>query len=59
MNVQLPLLGLAIVIALVIGIVFWFLAASRTGGTRREERHTRRIAQQPWDAQSADGRGNR
>lgn len=59
MSVELPLLGLGIVFALVIGIVIWFMAASRGGTTRREERHNRHIAQQPWDAQSADGRGNR
>lgn len=59
MSVELPLLAVGLVFALVIGVVIWLMTASRKGTTRREERKTRHIAQQPWDAQSADGRGNR
>ncbi len=59
MSVELPMLALGFVFAVVIGAVFWFLSASRAGDRQREKRKTRSIAQQPWDAQSADGRGNR
>ena len=59
MSVELPMLALGLLFGLVIGCVIWFMSAARTGEKQREERKTRRIAQQPWDAQSADGRGNR
>ena len=59
MSVELPMLALGLVFALVIAGVLWIMSASRTGDKDREERRTRHIAQQPWDAQSADGRGNR
>ena len=59
MSVELPMLALGVVFALVIGVVVWLMSASRAGERQRDERKTRHIAQQPWDAQSADGRGNR
>ena len=60
MNFQLPLLGLGIVIALIVVMAIWFISASsRAIDKRREELKAKRVAYQPWDAQSADGRGNR
>jgi len=40
-------------------VVYLSTAAQSQDQKRRDELKTRRIAQQPWDAQSADGRGNR
>lgn len=58
MNLGLPLLGLGITLALVIGIALWILSSSsRSSGERREELEARRVSHQPWD--SADGRANR
>jgi len=59
MSFELPMLALGLVFALVIGILIWFTSASRSNDRQRDERTTRHLAQQPWDAQSADGRGNR
>ena len=59
MHALMPYFGLAIVIALAALAVWLFSSASRSGDKRREELTSRRLAQQPWDAESADGRGNR
>ena len=40
-------------------VVLLSTAAQSQDQKRKEQLRTRRIAQQPWDAQSADGRGNR
>jgi hypothetical protein len=40
-------------------VVLLSTSAQSQDQKRREQLRTRRIAQQPWDAQSADGRGNR
>lgn len=58
------------VIAYAVGIIVVFILAgigvaaalsssARAGKKRKEELQTRYIASQPWDAQSASGRGNR
>ena len=53
-------LGLAAVIVLVVGLVLWFISTSeRAGEKRREALKSKRMSQQPWDADSADGRANR
>ena len=60
MDIDLPLLGLGTVFALVAASVVWLIArSSRAVDKQRENRAAKRMAQQPWDAQSADGRGNR
>jgi hypothetical protein len=40
-------------------VVLLLSSAAQSQEKRREDLKSRRIAQQPWDAQSADGRGNR
>jgi len=40
-------------------VVLLSTSAQSQDQKRKEQLRTRRIAQQPWDAQSADGRGNR
>ena len=40
-------------------VVLLSTSAQSQDQKRKEQFRTRRIAQQPWDAQSADGRGNR
>ena len=47
------------VVLLASAIVLLLSTASQSQGKRKEDLKSRRIAQQPWDAQSADGRGNR
>ena len=60
MSLSLPLLFLVIMIVLLGGAVAWYFTdSSRAIKRRHEELRARRQAQQPWDAQSADGRGNR
>ena len=61
MNAGSSLLGFGlVVIALVVGLALWYLTVSTPpSDKRREERETKRISQQPWDAQSSDGRANR
>lgn len=61
MNAESSLLGFGLsVIAVIVALALWYLSAStRPSDKRRDERETRRISQQPWDAQSSDGRGNR
>lgn len=55
-----PYLGLGIVLASLAGLAVWlYSSSSRSGDKRREEMTSKRMAQQPWDAESADGRGNR
>ena len=60
MSLSLPLLFLVIMIVLLGGAVAWYFTdSSRAIKKLREDLLARRQAQQPWDAQSADGRGNR
>ena len=55
-----PLLILGFVVASIVAMAVWFFAASsRTNEKRREEMTARRMAQQPWDVDAADGRANR
>jgi hypothetical protein len=54
------LLFLGITIAIAGAAVAWyFTQSSRALDRRREELLNQRMSHQPWDAQSADGRGNR
>lgn len=50
-----------IVFVIVIGFVVAAVLSSsaQAGQKRKDELQTRHIARQPWDAHSADGRGNR
>lgn len=53
-------LAIVIVVLLVAAIAVVFLAgSSKSQKKRMEELQTRHLARQPWDAQSAEGRGNR
>jgi len=47
-----------IFVIIVLGVAIAALLSSTTG-KRKEERQTRYLASQPWDAHSANGRGNR
>jgi len=47
-----------IFVIIVLGVAIAALL-SATAGKRNEERQTRHLASQPWDAHSANGRGNR
>jgi hypothetical protein len=47
------------VVLLASAIVVLLSTAAQSQDKRKEQLETRRISQQPWDAQSADGRGNR
>jgi len=47
------------VVLLASAIVLLLSTAAQSKDKRREGLESRRIAQQPWDARSADGRGNR
>ena len=47
------------VVLLAAAIVLLLSTAAQSQDKRKEDLKSRRIAQQPWDAQSADGRGNR
>ena len=47
------------VVLLAGAIVVLLSTAAQSQDKRRQELTSRRLAQQPWDAQSADGRGNR
>ena len=47
------------VVLLASAIVLLLSTAAQSKEKRKEALKSRRIAQQPWDAQSADGRGNR
>ena len=60
MQISMSLLGLGLALAPLIAIGIWLFASpSRTKEKRREALKTRHLQNQPWDAQSADGRGNR
>jgi flagellar basal body-associated protein FliL len=60
MNTVFLILGIAIVVLLVGAVVVVALASSsKTQQKRMEEHQSRHIARQPWDAHSAEGRGNR
>lgn len=53
-------LGIAIFVLLVGAVLVVALASgSKTRKQRMEQMQSRHVAHQPWDAQSADGRGNR
>jgi len=51
--------AIGFVVLLASAVVLLLSSAAQSQDKRREAHKTRRIAQQPWDAQSADGRGNR
>jgi flagellar basal body-associated protein FliL len=51
--------ALAVLVLLAIGISLMLVAAAHAEQKRKAEVQGRRVAHQPWDAQSADGRGNR
>ena len=60
MQLSMSLLGLGLALAPVLAVAIWlFVSPSRSNEKRREDLKTRHIQNQPWDAQSADGRGNR
>jgi hypothetical protein len=47
------------VVLLACAVVLLLSTAAQSQEKRKEDFKSRRIARQPWDAQSADGRGNR
>jgi len=47
-----------ILVIIVLGVGIAALLSS-AAGKRKEDQETRHIASQPWDAHSANGRGNR
>ena len=49
----------ALVILAGVGVAAVLSSSARAGKKRKEELQTRYFARQPWDAQSANGRGNR
>ena len=54
------IVGLIAAVALLSVAVSLFLGATwKSEQKRKQDAQTRTIARQPWDAQSADGRGNR
>jgi len=54
------ILGAGIAILLVGAVVVVVMASGpKSQKKRMQELHTRHFARQPWDAESADGRGNR
>jgi hypothetical protein len=58
MGLDLSFLSLVVAVVLFVGIAVLYLsAATRTSERRREERTTKHISRQPWDA--AGGRANR
>lgn len=60
MNTVFLALGIVIVVLLFGAIAVVILASSsKTQQKRMEEHQTRHLARQPWDAHSAEGRGNR
>ena len=53
-------LALAILIVLTVAMTLWYFSSStRTGEKRRADLESRRLAQQPWDADGASERTNR
>jgi hypothetical protein len=55
-----PELGLGIVLLLVVAMMLWFFSSStRADEKRREDRESKRMSRQPWDAEGAGRRGNR
>jgi hypothetical protein len=60
MNTIFLVLFAGIAILLVGAVVVVVMASgSKSQKQRMENLHARHMARQPWDAQSADGRGNR
>lgn len=60
MNLAFELLVLIGIFALAVGLLGNFIGKSdREKLKLRAEHESRRVARQPWDAQSPDGRGNR
>ena len=53
------ILGAGIAILLVGAVVVVMASGPKSQKKRMQELHTRHFARQPWDAESADGRGNR
>ena len=52
--------GLIAAVALISVVLSLLLGATwQSGQQRKQDAETRNMARQPWDAQSADGRGNR
>jgi hypothetical protein len=51
--------AVAVLVLFAIGISLLLVAAAHSEQKRKAEVQGRRIAHQPWDAQSANGRGNR
>ncbi len=54
------ILGAVAFVALAgLAIALMLSSSSNSERKRKEDLQSRRIAHQPWDAQSSDGRGNR
>ncbi len=60
MNHLFLILAVVVLVLLAGGIAMLLVASStKSQRPRMEEQRTRHLARQPWDAQAADGRGNR
>jgi len=60
MTVDIPVIALGFVVLLAVGLALWLLSSSSSASERRKmDAESRNLARQPWDAESADGRGNR
>jgi flagellar basal body-associated protein FliL len=51
--------AVAVLVLLGVGVALMLASAAHSEKNRKAEVQGRRIAHQPWDAQSAHGRGNR
>lgn len=59
MSTGVQLLDFALVVALIVAFALWIHSlTSRSRARREDELRTKRMAHQPWDADSG-GRGNR
>jgi len=60
MNTVFLIVAIGIIVLLFCAVAVVVLASGAKSQKRRMEEHQARyLARQPWDAQSADGRGNR
>ena len=59
MGTGMILLVLIVVGAFCLSLIGCFLMTSHSERQQREDKETRRLMQQPWDAQGSHGRGNR
>lgn len=60
MTTGLPMLDLGLVVAVFAGLFYWMYSlSSRSHAERVEKRMAKKIAHQPWDPNTTEGRRNR